>query len=158
MSRSEKALIVAENAALRYRLKNMLTREGMPTEIIEASPDRKKFLDNFDKKWLFLSPLLLLLHSSQGNSTPTPLPDNPTVDDLYASCASCYNKDAIPVRQNRKINGREANDVYRIGVSERWIKTRDWKDLIKLYNTNKPAIQSQNPTMITAMDALIGTN
>ncbi len=128
----------------------------MPTEIIEASPDRKKFLDNFNKRWLILSPFLLLLHSSQGNSTPTPLSDDPTVDDLYASCASCYNKDAIPVRQNRKLNnGRTATEAYRRGVSDRYTKTKDWKDLVDQYTQDKSTIQKKNPTMATAMDTLI---
>ncbi|MBX9809533.1 hypothetical protein K2X92_04055 [Candidatus Gracilibacteria bacterium] len=161
---SDKARIVAENAALRSRLKNILNEKGIPP-IIQDGPinNPEVYRKNFDKRWLAIPAvlaLLLLLSQCDGGNTPTPLPDkkdgvSPTLEEFISACESCYSGNKATIDTTRKINGRVANESYRLGVSERYSKTKDWKDLVSLYTTNHSEIRNQNPNMADNMDNLI---
>lgn len=132
ISSSEKARTIAENAALRGRLKSILSEQhGVSPEQSEALLDaartgnREAFMKGFDKRWLaipaILAALLLLAQCDGDDSKNTPkeapkattVPPGATIESIYDICRSCYTGPKSQIDTKRRINGHLANDAYR---------------------------------------------
>ena len=131
ISSSEKARTIAENAALRGRLKNILSEQhGVSPEQSEALLDaartgnREAFMKGFDKRWLaipaILAALLLLAQCDGDNEKDVTkihstigAPTRATIESVYIDCRSCYTGPKSNIDTTRRINGHLANDAYR---------------------------------------------
>lgn len=169
LSLDDKALIIAENAAIRARLTNIVW-DKIPGGIAGLAGDAAKWnnwaiaekLKGFDKRWLLL--LLLLLpfllkdckwlsgaDAEKWSVSPTAAAD--------AICKECANWPESTIDKTRKNEyGKTLTEAYRNDISKRWMGTKVWKDTIKSFNANRSAISQnslQSNNVAIALDLVI---
>lgn len=114
----------------------------------------REFIDKYKRHlpWLLLIPLLLVAIRSSNQS-----PEDKR--DMESICEECLTGKKSFIDEKRIINGHVATRKYREAVTQRWMQSKEWKDFVKDYNSNKAILSGlTNPnqkSVVTALDAVL---
>ena len=162
LAQSEKAYIVAENAALRSRLKDIIgktdpklltlvedaVRTGNPAPLAAGLREEMNKPSNLRRWWpLLLLPLLALCSGDKKPVIPPGLEGGgwgwwrPTLpDEIAQSCADCATgkKGTIDFKRPSEVNPKVIlTNEKREKLSEKFMKESVWQDFIKQYDSLK---------------------
>ena len=177
MGRSErqspenKASLIAENAALRYRVFGMVAKQDPALAALAAENPAalaNQLRDDKDgrnwKRWLLLLPLALLLaYCTTKDRDPNTLIAPPGPGDLANPgaaadyCEKCANGQKSQLNKTRKSEVNTSlvmTDAIRLSLTQRWMKTKEWKNAVDLFKQNRTAVVSKNANTQSVANAL----
>jgi hypothetical protein len=165
-----KALLIAENAAIRQRLANIIDGK-VPGGIVGITDDAAKGNKSWliDKlKWIapwivaaILAALLLWLipgcDPEKWKKPTWPVTPEGLADAICKACDP-NTPQATPDYKRKNEYGKTLTETYRNDISKRWINTKEWKDTIVKFQANRSAVSqnsAQSNNVANALDAVI---
>lgn len=170
----EKARVIAENAALRYRMREVLWKQDPaiipildnPKDAAAAVKDEKNW-----KRWLALGliPLILgalwlaLKERNPDTTIAPPGPDDAGSPDAAADyCQKCSDGALSEIRYNRPSDANNRiilDEKRREDISNRWMKNNsEWQKTIQLFKKNRSFVDADSPetkSVASSLDAVL---
>lgn len=170
---SLKARTIAENAALRLRLKEIIWKRDPAAAAIAEDPAAAAAAIKDEKNWkrwlaLGLIPLILgalwlaLKERNPDTTVAPPGPDDAGSPDAAADhCQKCSDAALSEIKYNRPSDANNRiilDEKRRKNISKRWMSTNTWKDVIQLFNTHRAAVNqdsSETQNVASSLDAVL---
>lgn len=161
---------MAENVALRYRLKNTVDTM-IPPGISTLPPEPRNYgnwlRDNWGRLAAIAGLILLLAYCSHKDSNPDTTLAPPGTGDAatpqasanYCQKCSTGSLSTINIKRTSDVNSRIVLDEKRReDISKRWMKNLEWNNAIQLFQSNRALVEGNSPqtsSVATSLDAVL---